>query len=210
MTSWVVQGPVARPALGFSPTRVSDAAAGWIGLRRQIGSGARPIIVTSPSRLAARRIVHTPTRKRTPVKKTTFLLAASLAIFLSAGAFGLSAAVDSPRTLMSRADYNAGRKAIEAETRVAFGHCRTLTGAGRDVCKAEIRATERVKVADLQARYYGTVAAAEEARMAHARASFDVAKARCNAQPGNGRADCLKSARDDRSRALAEARQATT
>jgi hypothetical protein len=210
MTSWVVQGPVARPALGFSPTCVSDAAVGRIGVRRQIGCGVRPIISTSPSRLIARRIVQPPARKRTAVKKTTFVLAAFLAVFLSVGAFGLSAAVDSPRTLMSRTDYNAGRKAIEAETRVAFGRCRALTGIDRDVCKAETRATERVKVADLQARYYGTVAAAEEARMTHARASFDVAKARCDGQTGNSRADCMKAARDDRARALAQARQATT
>ena len=210
MTSWVVQGPVARPALGFSPTCVSDDAAGRIGPRRQIGCGVRPIIVTSPSRLAARRIVHPPSRKRIAVTKTTFLRTAFLAIFLSVGAFGLSAAVDSPRTLMSRTDYNAARKAIEAETRVAFGQCRALAGTDRDVCKAEIRANERVKVADLQARYYGTVAAAEEARMAHARAGFDVAKARCDSQAGSSRASCMKAARDDRARALAQARQATT
>lgn len=144
------------------------------------------------------------------MKKTTLLLTVFLAVFMSIGAFGLSAAVDSPRTLMSRTDYNASRKAIEAETRITFGRCRTLTGGDRDVCKAESRATERVKVADLQARYYGTVAAAEEARMAHARAGFDVAKARCDSQAGNSRSDCIKAARDDRARALAQARQATT
>jgi len=210
MTSWVAQGPVARPALGFFPTRASEGAAPRIGHRRQIGSGARSIIVTSPSRLAARRIAHTPVRKPSIVKKTTFLLTTVLALFLSLAALGIGAAVDTPRTLMSRADYNAGRKAIEAETRVAFAGCRSQTGAERDICKAEVRATERVKVADLQARYHGTVAAAEDARIVRAKADFDIAKARCELQPSGGRPDCLKSARDDRARALAQARQATT
>ena len=210
MTSWVAQGPVARPALDFFPTPASEGAAVRIGQRRQIGCGPRSIIVTSPSRSVARRILHTPARKPSIVKKTTFLLTTVLALFLSLAALGIGAAVDTPRTLMSRADYQAGRKAIEAETRVAFASCRSQTGADRDVCKAQVRAGERVKVADLQARYHGTVAAAEDARIARAKAGFDVAKARCELQPSSGKPDCLKSARDDRARALAQARQATT
>jgi hypothetical protein len=208
--SWVAQGPVARPALGFFPTRASDGTAARIGPRRQIGTGPRTMIVTSPSRLVARRIVHATPRKPSTVKKTTFLLTTVLAMFLSLGALGLSAAVDSPRTLMSRADYNAGRKAIEAETRAAFAQCRSRTGAERDLCKAEARATEHVKVADLQARYHGTVSAAEDARLARVKASFDLARARCGVQPADSKAECLKAAREDRARALAQARQATT
>ena len=144
------------------------------------------------------------------MKKTTFVLTAFLALLLSLGALGLGAAVDSPRTLMSRTDYNAGRKAIESETRAAFAQCRPLTGAERDVCKAQARAEERVKVADLQARYHGTVAAAEDARLARVKAGFDVARARCEAESGDSKPDCLKAAREDRARALAQARQATT
>jgi hypothetical protein len=210
MTFWVDQGPVARPALGFFPTRASEGAAARIGSRRQIGSGPRSIIVTSPTRFSPRRIAHAPPRKTPIVKKTTFLLTTVLALFLSLAALGIGAAVDTPRTLMSRADYSAGRKAIEAETRASFARCRSQSGADRDVCKAEVRAGERVKVADLQARYHGTVAAAEDARIVRVKASFDLAKARCGTQAADTKADCLKAAREDRARALAQARQATT
>jgi hypothetical protein len=210
MTSWVVQGPVSRPALRFYPTPASDGAAARFGPRRQIGSGRRSIIVTSPARLAARRIAHEPARKVAAVKKTTFLVTAFLAMLLSLAALGIGAAVDSPRTLMSRTDYNAGRRAIEAQTRVAYAGCRSQSGAERDVCKAQARAEERIRVADLQARYHGTVAAAEDARIARVKAGFDVARARCDALTASEKVECLRSAREDRARALAQARQATT
>ena len=210
MPSWVVQGPVTRPALGFFPPPASEGAAPRIGSRRQIGTGRRSIIVTSPTRLEARRIVHEPARKVAAVKKTTFVITGLLAMLLSLGALGIGAAVDSPRTLMSRADYNAARRAIESATRGAYAQCRSHTGAERDVCKAQARAEERVRVADLQARYHGTVAAAEDARVARVKAGFDVARAQCEARMSSEKVDCLRSAREDRARALAQARQATT
>ena len=46
------------------------------------------------------------------------------------------------------------------------------------ICRAEARAEERVKKADLQARYLGTVAAAGDARLARTKAAYDVAKIR--------------------------------
>ena len=144
------------------------------------------------------------------MKRTTVYLTSTLAVFLSVAAWGIGAAVDTPRTLMSPAVYAQGKKAIEAETRVAFASCRSQSGAARDICKAEARAEERIKIADLQARYHGTVSAAEDARQARVKAGFEVAKARCGTQMGEARVECLKSAREDRSRALADSKLAST
>ena len=130
--------------------------------------------------------------------------------FLPSAALGIGAAVDTPATLMSRGDYAQGKKAIEGETRLAFARCRGESGSARDICKAEVRAAERVKMADLQARYHGTVAAAEDARLARAKAQFEVARARCGVQSGEARVDCLRSAREDRTRALEQAKLAST
>ncbi len=142
------------------------------------------------------------------MKRTTVYATSFFAVSLSVAALGIGAAFDSPRTLMSRADYSAARKSIDAETRMAFAPCRTETGGARDICKAEARAAERIKLADLQARYLGTVAAADDARAARARGHFDVAKAHCVVQAGDAmRSECLRSARDDRSREMAEAKK---
>lgn len=136
------------------------------------------------------------------MKRPTLYITAFVAALISLAALGIGAAVDTPRTLMSRADYNAGKSAIEADAQVALSRCRDVEGSAKDICKAEARAQERMKKADLKARYHGTVAAAEEARLAHAQAAFDLAKARCGIQKGDARVDCLRSARQDQGKAL--------
>jgi hypothetical protein len=131
------------------------------------------------------------------------------ALMFSAAAFGISAAVDSPRTLMSRGDYAVARKAIEGEARIALARCRAAEGGTRDICKAEARAGERVRKADLDARYHGTVSAAADAKLAHAKAHYDVAKAKCGGIPGDGKVECLQSARAEKAKALADAKLAS-
>jgi hypothetical protein len=143
------------------------------------------------------------------MKRTTFATLIG-ALMVSATAFGISAAVDSPRSLMSPVDYGAAKKAIESDTHQALGKCRVLDGREKDVCKAEARAHERIRKADLEADYRGTVAAATDAKLVRAKAQFDVAKAKCGAERGEGKLSCLRSARSDKDRALAEAKLAST
>ena len=144
------------------------------------------------------------------MKRTKLAVTSFLALFLvSVAAFGIGAAVDTPRTLMSPADFSTAKKMIESESRVALGRCRDLQGSGKDVCKAEVRAEERVKKADLTARYHGTVMAAGEARQVRVKASYDVAKARCTSRSGEQRIECLRAARDDKNKSLADAKLAS-
>lgn len=144
------------------------------------------------------------------MKRSTLFVTAILAAGLSVAALGIRAAVDTPRTLMSPDVHKQLKREIEASTRLALAKCRDLAGVDRDVCKAEARAGERVALADLSARYHGTHSAMEEAASARAKASFDVAKVRCTAKSAGARVDCLKEARDERSRLLAESRPSAT
>ena len=145
-----------------------------------------------------------------PMKRPIVYFTATLATVLSLAAVGIGAAVDSPRTLMSRGDYDTARKAIAAEARLAYASCRTRTGGERDLCRAQARAGERVKSAELLGRYHGTYAALEDARLARVKADFDLERAKCESRHGDARTECLRTAREDRARALAAARQATT
>lgn len=201
MNATIVRGPVQGPALGVFATSVSDSTAPFIRTRRQIGTGSRSIIVTDPARITSRRVAQ-PVKRGRAMKRTTVYVTSFFALFLSVAALGIGAAVDTPRTLMSRGDYAQGRKAIEGETRTVFARCRSESGTARDICKAEARAEERVKLADLSERYHGTVVAAEDARQARARARFDLAKARCSSSAGEARIECLRTAREDRGRVL--------
>ncbi|MGZ5032921.1 MAG: hypothetical protein ACXWAC_06955 [Usitatibacter sp.] len=143
------------------------------------------------------------------MKRTNVYAISFFAVLLSGAALGIGAAVDSPRTLMSRGDYFEGRRAIWTQTRKALARCRESEGVAKDICKAQARADERVKKADLEARYLGTVAAADDARIARTKASFEVARARCGLRESDERADCLRSARDEQGKALADSKLAS-
>lgn len=137
------------------------------------------------------------------MKKTTIYASLVAALLVSATAWGISAAVDSPRSLMAPSDYNSAKSAIESDTRAAIAKCGDSEGKPREVCKAEARADERVRKADLEARYRGTVGAAADARIARVKARYDVAKARCGAEHGEARLACFRAARSDKAKEIA-------
>ena len=132
------------------------------------------------------------------MKKRSLVYTAILATGLSLAAVGIRAAVDTTPSLMSPGDFSQMKTGIETEARLALASCRDAAGSDREVCRAQARAEERIKKAELQARYYGTVSAQNAALSARAKASYDVAKARCAAQLGEERVDCLRAAREDR------------
>jgi hypothetical protein len=201
----VAQAPQRRK----SPTQDSGNSPSAPRQRRQIGVGTREIIVTNPAHTASRRVILRPLKRGMKMKRTTMYVSLAGALMFSAAAFGISSAVDSPRTLMSRGDYAVAKKTIDSETRVSLGRCRDIESVARDVCKAEVRAEERVKKADLDARYHGTVSAAADARLARAKAQYDVARAKCGEFAMDRRAECLQSARAEKQRALSDAKLAS-
>ena len=143
------------------------------------------------------------------MKRFLYLLSA-VGVLFSAAAFGLNAHIGStPPSLMSRDDYASAKQEIASEARQAVGRCRALEGNARELCRAQARAEERVRLAELNARYLGTFRAIEEARLARVRAGHDVAKAQC-AMTQESRAECAAAARSEKARALAEARSSST
>ena len=204
------RGPAIAPAPVFrrNPlTQDSDFSAPRIRARRQIGHGTRGIIVTNPARLKSRRLTREiqirKVSRGSSMKKTTIYATLVAALLVSATAWGISAAVDSPRSLMAPSDYNSAKSAIESDTRAAIAKCRDSEGKSREVCKAEARADERVRKADLEARYRGTVGAAADAKIARVKARYDVAKARCGAEHGEARLACIRTARSDKAKEIA-------
>ena len=199
MRALALEGPAERPALSSS-RRYS---------RQPIGLGPRPIVRTDPARVASRRIARLPP-PRPLIKHMALYVTGAFAVVISLTALGIGASVDSPRTLMSRADYDQARRMIEAEARTAIAQCRPLEGRDKDVCKAQARGEERVGKAELDARYRGTVAAESDARLARAKAQYEVARAGCADRSGEERGACLKAARAEKARALADARPSAT
>jgi len=139
------------------------------------------------------------------MKPRTLRLGVVLALAL-AGAVGIDAAVDSPRTLMSRDDYRRDGLVIESQIRGEMEGCHAMRGATRELCRAQVRADERVRKADLAALYYGTVDSARQARLARVSAAHDIARAKCAARFAGAGNDCLRIAREQSVLATAQAR----
>lgn len=217
MNAAIQQGPISGSALFISsprrdapPRKRAAPKIAPIAARRPIGNGPRAILVTNPARKSTRRTPRLRTAPQRPARRTWLYAGCLGSLLFSAAAFGLTFAVDAPRTLMSRADYAMAREAIASQARAEAGQCREQAANARDVCRAQARANERTRRAELDARYHGTVAAAAEAQRVAAKARFDVSRARCNALDAQGRVECLRSARAEESRALAATRPAAT
>ena len=217
MNAAIQQGPIPGSALFVSaprraaPSRKRGASpTPRIAARRPIGIGPRAILVTNPACKSTRRTARVRTAPPRAARRTWLYAGCLGSLLFSAAAFGLTFAVDAPRTLMSRGDYAVAREAIASQARIEAGQCREQPPNARDICRAQARANERTRKAELDARYHGTVAAAAEAQRVAAKGRFEVSRARCNVLDAQGRVDCLRSARAEESRALAAARPAST
>ncbi|HET9580871.1 MAG TPA: hypothetical protein VFP44_23805 [Usitatibacter sp.] len=202
------EGPAFAPALSTSRAPAQPAAR-TAPRRRPIGRGARHGITTDPGGIAHRHVVLVRSPRKS-MKRTTFLAAMLCAFVASAAALGIGAAVDTPRSLMSRADFQDARRGIETATRAALADCRSAgEAATREMCRARARGDERVKMAELQARYEGTVWSLKGIGIAKIRAEYELARAHCAALPSTGQVPCLRAAREAWTRQSREAKLAS-
>jgi hypothetical protein len=209
MRAFSLEGPVFGPALfhfvAGDPSRRLPAYA-----RAPIGYGARPVLRTDPARVTTRRTVRTSVQHRKPRRTRTPMYAAFVGtLLLGVAAVGIGASSD-PRAFMSRATYMQLRHGVEAETRLTLAECRALEGLAKEVCRAKVRADDRVRKAELEARYLGTMAALQDVQEAKARGTYEIAKAGCGDTSGVERALCLRNARTERAKSLAEAKASAT
>lgn len=130
-------------------------------------------------------------------------IAVGAALLTGATTFGIGASsVTSSPSLMSRGDHEALKVAIAMEGRDLLDSCDSLRGAERHVCQAETRSREVVLLAELEARYSGTYAAAREAHLTRIHGKYEVDRARCFALAGYMRDSCVVSAHAEKGRAL--------
>jgi len=139
-------------------------------------------------------------------RRVTTVALAACGFLLSATALGigLRGALDKPATLMSPADYLAAKATIEDDSRTALDMCLIHEGTVLGICQAQAQAEARMHRAMLEAKYLGTVEAAESARQVKADAAYDVAVAKCEAREGKVRLECLRGAHVERIKQLSQ------
>ena len=129
-------------------------------------------------------------------------LQAAVAAALLAGAGFAMAAAD----MMPKAEYKSAKEQIEATKKAAMDSCKPLTGNTKDVCHEQAKADASIAKAELDSKNKGTREAAYDARVAHAKGNYNVAKEKCDDLAGNKKDVCVKEAKAVETRALADAK----
>lgn len=107
---------------------------------------------------------------------------------------------------LTQQQYEAGKKAIEAQSARDRKACERLKGDAQDVCEAQAEGHGKAEKAKLEARYKPSPDAVEEARLATADANYQVAKEKCEAMKGKAEDRCMKEAKAAREAARRHAR----
>src|SRR5512140_1660859 len=114
--------------------------------------------------------------------------------FASAGVAQINSPVPSSAP-MSKASYNLAVKDADAQYKIDNDACSALSGNAKDICVAGAKGKASVAKADAEAAYKHTPKARENARIAHAQASYDVAIEKCDDLAGNAKDVCVKEAK---------------
>jgi len=115
---------------------------------------------------------------------TLTTLAAAIALVASGSTFS-----------MTRDEYKAGKGEISAKYKSDKAACKSMSGNAKDVCIEEAKGREKVAKAELESTYKPSDRHASDARLAKAKADYNVAKEKCDDQSGNAKDVCVKEAK---------------
>ena len=130
-------------------------------------------------------------------------VALAISLALSTGAMAES---------MSKKQYKALDKKIDAEYKLAKKSCDSLSGNAEDICEAETKGKRNLAKAELTYNYNPTAKTLYKARVAKADADYSVAIQKCDDKDGNVEDVCVKEAKAVKVQetAAAEAQMKTT
>ena len=127
------------------------------------------------------------------------------AVITSAAAIGIGAAIGPSSQAMTRAEYDTALARIERLHVADEARCDALDAVEGELCRAQARAEDRVRTADLSAAYRRTEHAARDAQRARIDARYEVERAKCDVLRGFRKDKCLISVHATKGRALLEA-----
>jgi len=126
-----------------------------------------------------------------------------VALFAAAG---LCLAGGASAQMMSKEARDQAIKNAEAQYKTDKAACDALKGNAKDICTEEAKGKEKVAKAEAKAAYENTPKARENARLARADATYEVAKEKCDDLAGNAKDVCVKEAKATYVKAKADAK----
>jgi hypothetical protein len=97
-------------------------------------------------------------------------------------------------------------KNAEAQYKTDKAACDALSGNAKDICIEDAKGKEKIAKAEAEAAFQNTPKAREAARVAHADATYSVAKEKCDDLTGNAKDVCVKEANATHVKATADAK----
>ena len=111
---------------------------------------------------------------------------------------------------MTKAQYQASEKTIEADAKASRTSCDSLVKNAKDICVAEVKGKEQVAKAELEAEYKPTAKTRNAVHVAKAEAAYKVSMERCDDRAGNDKDVCVKEAKAAKVHALSDAQTQLT
>ena len=109
-------------------------------------------------------------------------------------------------TPISKEAYDTTVRNAETQYKNDKDACSSRSGNAKDICLAEASGREKIAKADAEAAYKSTPKAREDARIARAEATHNVAKEKCDDLSGNAKDVCVKEADAALAKAKADAK----
>ena len=107
---------------------------------------------------------------------------------------------------MSKVEFRAAKKNVEAEYKLAKTGCEPLRANEKDICMAEAKGKENLALAEIGSSYQPSQKARYDVRIAKAQANYSVAKEKCDDYSGNAKNVCMKEAKAAQTAAKADAK----
>lgn len=127
------------------------------------------------------------------MSRVMIAMLASIGVGLSGASFAQTMATQT--SPISKASHDQMVKDADAQLKAAKAGCASLAGNAKDVCLADAKGRHDAARADADAAYKNTAKAREDARVAHAQATYDVAREKCDDLSGNPKDVCIKEAK---------------
>ena len=117
------------------------------------------------------------------------------AVAICAGAVLFVGGAGAADTKGDKATYDQAKASAKAAYDTDKKACDSLAGNAKDICVAEAKGKDNAAKADAEALYANTPKARESARVAHAKATYDVSVEKCDDLAGNRKDVCVKEAK---------------
>jgi hypothetical protein len=105
---------------------------------------------------------------------------------------------------MTKDEYKVAKEKIEADYKVDKTQCGTMKDNAKDICEKEAKGKENVAKAELEQAYKPTDGHMRKVAEEKVKATYDVAKERCDDQKGDAKNACEKQAKADEAKGKAD------